>query len=239
MKVVGGIHRLVSLLWLHSFANKYIFIPIYIWQPFCYSELLQRRHFFAVYWNENFRNRLDPKVPIQIWRHFVVTSAVEEDSSLHRAGSWISKLSVATERSHSSEIHQHHRTEIGVNERYVKQHWHIATQHFSQTTQPQDLTALPNRIQWMQSCLRRFLVLKIWSTVKFFVVPYFVCQFIGSEHDSNSITLIITKHLLHRDCLHFTRVCGLCQLPSLSNAGNVSGYQLAGTVGFRDIETGK
>jgi len=82
-------------------------------------------------------------------------------------------------------------------------------------------------------------VLKIWSTVKFFVVPYFVCQFIGSEHDSNSITLIITKHLLHRDCLHFTRVCGLCQLPSLSNAGNVSGYQLAGTVGFRDIETDK
>ena len=30
-----------------------------------------------------------------------------------------------------------------------------------------------------------------------------------------------------RQCLHFTRVCGLCHHPSLSNSGNVSGHHLA------------
>jgi len=32
-----------------------------------------------------------------------------------------------------------------------------------------------------------------------------------------------------RQCLHFTRVCGLCHHPSLSNSGNVSGHHLAGS----------
>jgi len=33
----------------------------------------------------------------------------------------------------------------------------------------------------------------------------------------------------HQQCLHFTRVCGLCQHPSLSNPGNKSGHHLAGS----------
>ena len=33
----------------------------------------------------------------------------------------------------------------------------------------------------------------------------------------------------HWHCLHFTRVCGLCHQPPLSNSGNVSGHHLAGS----------
>jgi len=34
---------------------------------------------------------------------------------------------------------------------------------------------------------------------------------------------------LHLNCLHLTRVCGLCHHPPLSNSGNVSGHHLAGS----------
>jgi len=34
---------------------------------------------------------------------------------------------------------------------------------------------------------------------------------------------------LHSHCLHFTRVCGLCHYPSLSNSGDMSGHHLAGS----------
>ena len=36
-----------------------------------------------------------------------------------------------------------------------------------------------------------------------------------------------TKLCLHCPGLHFTRVCGFCHHPSLSNSGNVSGHHLA------------
>jgi len=34
---------------------------------------------------------------------------------------------------------------------------------------------------------------------------------------------------LHLRCIHFTRVCGLCHRPALSNSGNLSGHHLAGS----------
>jgi len=124
----------------------------------------------------------------------------------------------------------------------VNQHWHIAIKHIPNKLQPQDFTALPIRIQSKRSCLWRILFgLKFWSGGQFIVLPYFSCQFIGSENESKSITLIgsendsnsiaqiTTTQFVHRDCPYFTRVCGLCQHPSLSNAGNVSGHHLAGS----------